>query len=328
MKIGVIGVGHLGSIHTRLWNENEDAELYGIYDIDKTKADSYAEAQGCKSFASLDEAVEECDAVTIATVTTDHYDTAIRFLEKGKHTLIEKPITASYEQAQRLIEAAKKSGSVIRVGHVERFNPAIASLSKEEINPLFIEAHRLSQFRPRATDVSVIHDLMIHDIDIVLWMAGSKVKNLSANGVAVLTDTIDICNARLEFESGLVANLTSSRISANPMRKMRLFQKDAYYSIDFGKPEVEVYNIKDGQDGDSENLALNLGSIDLGTTKRSIFYSKPELPTLNAIQEEQKGFLEAIKGGDSIGADAESAAEALRVAEEISEITSKNMPVK
>jgi predicted dehydrogenase len=318
MKIGVIGVGHLGSIHAKLWSENEDVELVGIYDTENEKAQNYAEALGIRNFADLEEVADACDAVTIATSTVHHHKVAKAMLEKGVHCLIEKPITATYEEAQDLIQTAEQNGAAIRVGHVERFNPALAALSDYKINPMFIEAHRLSQFRTRATDVSVIHDLMIHDIDIVLWLAQSKVKTIDANGVAVVTDTPDICNARITFENGMVANLTASRISANPMRKMRVFQKDAYFSIDFGKPDVEVYKIGDSE-AESEGAvpAMNLGSIDSGSVKRSIFYSKPNVEQTNAIAEEQKEFVKAAEGGNSLGADARSATEALRVAEEI-----------
>lgn len=318
MKIGVIGVGHLGSIHAKLWSENKDVELVGIYDTEHEKAQNYAEALGIKNFGSLEEAAEACEAVTIATSTVHHHGVAKTMLEKGVHCLIEKPITATYEEAVDLIETAERNGAAIRVGHVERFNPALAALGGYDINPMFIEAHRLSQFRTRATDVSVIHDLMIHDIDIVLWLAKNKVKTIDANGVAVVTDTPDICNARITFENGMVANLTASRISANPMRKMRVFQKDAYFSIDFGKPAVEVYSIGDeGSEKEGAVPAMNLGSIDSGSVKRSIYYSKPAVEATNAIAEEQKEFVKAAAGGESLGADAAAATEALRVAEEI-----------
>jgi predicted dehydrogenase len=320
MKVGVIGVGHLGSIHAKLWSENEDIELVGLYDVEQEKSKNFSEALGAKPFESISQAASECDAVTIATSTVHHHKVAKEFLEKGVHCLIEKPITATFEEAQDLIKTAKDNNAVIRVGHVERFNPALVALGKHSIEPMFIEAHRLSQFRSRATDVSVIHDLMIHDIDIVLSLANSPVKRIDANGVAVVTDTPDICNARISFENGMVANLTASRISANPMRKMRVFQKDAYFSIDFAKPAVEIYSIKEDDSTDSDaQPALNLGSIDAGTTKRSIFYSKPSIEQTNAIAEEQKEFIKAIKGGNNIGADAESATEALRVAEEITQ---------
>jgi len=327
-KVGVIGVGHLGSIHAKLWSENHEVELVGLYDIEHEKVSSFASALNIKAFESIEAAAEVCDAVTIATSTVHHFEVARHFLAKGVHCLIEKPITATYQEAESLIDLAKQTGAVIRVGHVERFNPAIAALKDYQIQPMFIEAHRLSQFRSRATDVSVIHDLMIHDIDIVLWLAQSKVESIDANGVAVITDTPDICNARIKFESGLVANLTASRISANPMRKMRVFQKDAYFSIDFGKPDVEVYSISDEneQSGNGSVPAMNLGSIDSGTTKRAIFYSKPEVESLNAIGEEQKEFVKAINGGKSIGADAEAAAEALRVAEDINQMVSLGNP--
>ncbi|MGA2298939.1 MAG: Gfo/Idh/MocA family oxidoreductase, partial [FCB group bacterium] len=192
VKISVIGTGHLGSIHARLWKNTINAELIGIFDIENKKADALSNELNCKIFSSINEALEASDAVTIAAPTSNHYEIAMKCLQQNKHCLIEKPITSNYLEAKSLIDEAQNKGLVIQVGHVERFNPALAALKDYKLNPVFIEAHRLSQFKPRATDVSVILDLMIHDIDIMLWLIKSKVKKIDANGVSILTDTPDI----------------------------------------------------------------------------------------------------------------------------------------
>jgi predicted dehydrogenase len=322
IKIGVVGTGHLGTIHTRLWKTHSNVELIGIYDVDTKRASKLAEEHGFTSFSTLDDAIANCDALTIAAPTSIHYEIAKKCIENNVHCLIEKPITENYSEAVDLINTAKKRNLVIQVGHVERFNPALAALKHYNLAPKFIEAHRLSQFKPRATDVSVIHDLMIHDIDIMLWLIDSKVSKIDANGVAILTDNIDIANARITFENGAVANLTASRISAKPMRKMRIFQKNAYISIDFGNQDVEVFRIKD--DGESstgtEIPAAMLGTIDSALDGKSIVYEKPIVVESNAIFEEQKAFVEAILNHSPVAVSAEEAAEALNIAEQINNL--------
>jgi len=320
IKVSVIGVGHLGSIHSKLWKQNERAELVGIYDVNTEAARIKAQELSVRLFETLDEAIEGADAVTIAVPTSEHYSVSMRCLEKGKHLLIEKPITHTYHQAVELINEATKRNVIVQVGHVERFNPAFISALSYDLHPLFIETHRLSQFRPRATDVSVIHDLMIHDIDIVLWLVKSPAKQISANGVAVLTDTADLANARVEFENGCVANFTASRISAAPMRKMRIFQKNAYLSLDFAKPSVEVYRLADTDEKSEGNPALMLGQIEQGTKQKNIMYEQPKVHQSNAIAEEQESFIASIIDDKPVSVTAGDAAEALRIAETISEI--------
>lgn len=321
LKVGVIGTGHLGRVHTMLWMKNTNIEFAGIYDANENRAEEIAKEFNCKVFKTMQETIESCDAVTISAPTVAHFEISKLFLEQGKHCFIEKPITANYNEAVELIEISKKNGTIIQVGHVERFNPAIASLKDMEINPIFIEAHRLSPFRPRAFDVSVIHDLMIHDIDIVLSLIKSKVNKIDANGVAVITHTPDICNARLTFENGSVANLTASRISANQMRKMRIFQKDAYFSIDFAKPDVDIFRLYDeGTEPKDYKPTTMLGSIDAGLKNKNIYFEKPIIPEINAIGEEQQAFVSAINDKTNVRVTAEDAAEALRIAEEISNL--------
>jgi len=318
VKIGVIGVGHLGSIHAKLWKNIEGAELVGIRDIVDEKNQQIANDLNVTAFSDLDEIIKSCDALTIAVPTSLHYEIALKCIEAGKHCLIEKPITSTYIEAKKLIELARQKDVIIQVGHVERFNPAIAALKDYDLKPLFIESHRLGQFKPRARDVSVIHDLMIHDIDIILWLVGSKVKSIDANGVNVLTDTTDIANARITFENGCVANITASRISAHPMRKMRIFQKDAYLSLDFQEQKVEVFKIYDDDESPTGGIpATMLGSIDTGLKNKNIFFEAPPVIKTNAIAEEQSAFIRAINkvADNPVGAD--EAAEALKVAEQI-----------
>lgn len=321
IKIGVIGTGHLGSIHTKLWKNNPHIELVGVFDVDSQKSEKIASEFGCRHFNELDSLLENVQAVTIATTTTTHFEISKNCIFKGIHCLIEKPITQTYLEAVELIKIAKETNVKIQVGHVERFNPALISLRQYQLQPLFIEAHRLSQFKSRATDVSVILDLMIHDIDIMLWLIKSKVKNIYANGVSVLTDTTDIANARITFENGAVANLTSSRITAKPMRKMRLFQRNAYISIDFAKQDVEVFRLlKDGEANSGFAIpASMLGAIDEAVKNQKIVFEKPQVVSINAIEEEQKAFIESIINNSPIAVSAEDAAEAIRIAELITE---------
>lgn len=320
LKVSVIGTGHLGSIHARLWAGEMNSTLIGIYDLDAERAKEIAAENNCKNFSTLDECIAESDAVTIAAPTSLHYEIACKCIENNTHCFIEKPITTTYEEAQDLILKAKEKNVMVQVGHVERFNPALSAIKNYELDPMFIEAHRLAQFKPRATDVSVILDLMIHDIDIMLWLVNSKVKHIDANGVAVLTETPDICNARITFENGAVANLTASRISARPMRKMRLFQNNAYISLDFGNSDVEVYRIMDGANQSDMVPATMLGTIEAGTQDKMIGFEKPVVPQINAIAEEQKAFAEAIINNSPIAVTAEEAANALKIAEEIAEL--------
>lgn len=316
LKIGVIGTGHLGKIHTKLWKENKSAHLTGIFDADSEKAKSIADEFNITAFNSINELLENVDAVTISSPTSTHFEIAELCINKGVHCFIEKPITSKYFEAERLISLAENKNIIIQVGHVERFNPAISAASKYNLEPRFIETHRLSQFKPRATDVSVVHDLMIHDIDILLNLVKSPLKSVDANGVNVLTETTDIANARLTFENGAVANITASRITAKPMRKMRIFQKDMYLSIDFSIPELEVFKILNDNEHISDGSpATMLGSINQGTQNKNIYYLKPKITQVNAISEEQYAFSDSITKGNPVSVKADEAAQALLVAE-------------
>lgn len=295
-RIGVIGTGHLGTLHAKMLSQISAAEFVGVYDVDSSRSSSVAATHGVRSFGRVDELLDAVDAVTVATVTSTHYEVAKAALAAGKHTLVEKPITSTTEQAKELVDLASSRGLTLQVGHVERFNPAILALEPHLLRPLFIESHRLAQFNPRGADVAVVLDLMIHDIDLILSLVGSAVERIDANGVAVVSDTPDIANARIQFENGCVANVTASRISQNKMRKMRLFQHDAYISIDFAQPVAEVFRLVDEGDQQAKPTML-LGKIDQGSRKRLIVYEQPEIPQVNALLEEMRSFVDCIVHG-------------------------------
>ncbi len=324
LRIAVLGVGHLGSIHARLWTQQQRAALAGVYDTDVERVKAKAQELGVKAYADVASCLEECDAVTIAVPTVAHEEIALQCVSAGKHCLIEKPIAHSVPAAENIIREAHARGVCLQVGHVERFNPALRAASAFHLEPHFIEAHRLSQFRPRATDVSVIHDLMIHDIDIVLSMVASPVTRVTANGVSVLTETVDLVHARLDFANGTVANLSASRISASPMRTMRIFQKGMYLSIDFAKPGLDVFRVYDDDAGGvpptgTSIPASMLGDIDAAPEKRKIMFDQPSVEQRNAISDEQTAFVDSILDGAPIAVSGEDALNALRIASMIEE---------
>ncbi|HZV13390.1 MAG TPA: Gfo/Idh/MocA family oxidoreductase [Candidatus Kapabacteria bacterium] len=318
LRVGVIGVGHLGSIHAALWKEVSGAELEGVFDTDSASAERIAAKHGVTAYQSIEQMLNAVDAVSIVTPTSYHYETALLALNAGKHCMIEKPITSTVQQAKEIAALAGKKKLKIQVGHIERFNPALLALEKTMINPLFIESHRLAQFSPRATDVAVVHDLMIHDIDVILSLVQSPVVQIDANGVSVVSDTVDIANARIRFANGCVANVTASRISQRQMRKMRIFQNDAYISIDFAQPVVEVFKLIDS-DAQSAGAAptMKLGQIEKGKQKRTIVYEQPEIKQVNALKHELELFRNAIVNDTPTVVTAEEGTQALEVAEEI-----------
>lgn len=289
LRIGVFGVGHLGKYHLNNWQEIEDVTLVGFCDPDDKCAAPVEEKYKIKRYLNPEELMDNCDVVDVVAPTPFHFELCAMALRKGKHVFVEKPLTNTMDEARTLIKLAKESNVKFQVGHVERFNPAFLSLDKSSLNPMFIEVHRLAQFNPRGTDVSVILDLMIHDIDIILNIVKSNVSYISANGVAVMSDTPDIANVRIEFDNGCVANLTSSRISLKKMRKMRLFQKDAYIGIDFLDKKTEV--IKIDAPGDK-----NVFSFDIETNhgKKTIGIANPVIANVNAIKMELEEFKNSI----------------------------------
>ncbi len=292
LKIGVFGAGHLGKIHIQQWKEIEGIEIVGFYDPNDENAASAIDQYGVKRYSESNSLLQLCDAVDIVSNTTHHFEIAKAALLLGKHIFVEKPFTNTLEEAQELIKLIKEANVKCQVGHVERFNPALLALGDMNIQPMFIETHRLATFNPRGTDVSVILDLMIHDIDIVLHLVKSPVKRISASGVAVLSETPDIANARIEFDNGCVANLTSSRISLKRMRKMRLFQRDAYISVDFLDKRTEVIKLTD--EGENPKGIMDVPLEMANGDKKILSVNMPEIPAINAINAELSEFARAI----------------------------------
>lgn len=311
LKVGVLGAGHLGKIHLRLLKQSELYELVGFYDADESNAKKVEAEFGYTYFNSIEKLIDSVDVVDIVTPTLSHYDCAKQAISKGKHIFIEKPISNTVEEAETIRALVAEHGVKGQVGHVERFNPAFKAV-KDQINtPMFIEAHRLAEFNPRGTDVPVVLDLMIHDIDIILSVVNSKVKQISASGVSVISDTPDIANARIEFTNGCVANLTASRISLKNMRKTRFFQKDAYISVDFLEKKCEVVKMKDAPEepGDFDMILQNAEGV-----KKQIYFDNPTIPANNAILEELETFAHAIKTNTKPIVTLHDGTEALRVA--------------
>lgn len=287
LKVGVLGAGHLGRIHIKLLLELTDLyEFVGFFDPSKENSAKVAEEFGIKAFDSVEAILDEVDVIDIVTPTLSHYECAKMAMKRFKHTFIEKPITNTVEDAKHLIALSQEADVKVQVGHVERFNPAYVAAREEIQQPMFIEGHRLASFNPRGTDVSVVLDLMIHDLDIILNLVQSNVRKVSANGVSILSGTPDIANARIEFDNGCVANLTASRVSMKNMRKMRLFQKNAYIAVDFGNAEAEGYQLSE----EASPIAIDTGNDE----KKYIKIKNFEVKATNAIKEELRSFANAI----------------------------------
>ncbi|WP_299432642.1 Gfo/Idh/MocA family oxidoreductase [uncultured Maribacter sp.] len=316
LKVGVLGAGHLGKIHLRLLNESNKYTLIGFYDPDAINGKKVADQFGYTYFDNINALIDAVDVVDIVTPTLSHYDCAKKAIEKGKHIFIEKPITNTLEEAEELISLATKNNVKGQVGHVERFNPAFSAVKNSIDAPMFIETHRLAEFNPRGTDVPVVLDLMIHDIDAILSVVKSKVIKVNASGVSVISKSPDIANARLEFENGCVANLTASRISLKNMRKSRFFQKDAYISVDFLEKKVEVVKMKDAPEktGDFDMILQNAEG-----EKKQIYFENPEIETNNAILDELETFADAINSNSTPIVTLQDGTAALKVALEIIE---------
>ncbi len=316
IKVGVIGTGHLGKIHTKLFKEVANCELVGIYDRDLERAKQVAGEFKVKSFDDPDKLLNEIDAVDIVATTSAHYELVKLAFEKNKHVFVEKPITAHIWEAEELIKIAEEKKLILQVGHIERFNPALISLEKYHLDPLFVQTDRLAQFNPRGTDVAVVLDLMIHDIDIILSLIKSDVKTVSASGIPVVSDTLDIANARIEFENGAIANVTASRISQKKMRKMRMFQRDAYISLDFITGVSEVFRLLP-PDQKPKGLFKTFGEIGIGDKKKIVAYEQPKFKEVNALKLELELFVDAIVKGETPIVSGKDGLKALRVAEMI-----------
>jgi predicted dehydrogenase len=295
LKIGILGVGHLGKIHLKNWLEIKGVEIVGFYDPNELSAIEIEREYRIQSFSTPESLIDVVDAVDIVAPTNFHFELCEIAIKKGKHVFVEKPMCDTMEEAQQLVKLVKEAKIKFQVGHVERFNPAFLSLKGVMMDPMFIEVHRLAQFNPRGTEVSVILDLMIHDIDIVLNLVKSEVKQVQASGVAVMTNTPDIANVRIEFTNGCVANLTSSRISMKKMRKIRLFQRDAYIGIDFLEKKSEIITMN----SNDPNAALNF-DIDTREGKKSISIIHPDIHDVNAIKQELEYFRDAIIYNQSV----------------------------
>lgn len=314
LKAGVLGAGHLGKIHLRLLQESEKYDLVGFYDIDENSGRKVQEEFGYKYFNNLDDLIAAVDVVDVVTPTLSHFEVGQKTIKAGKHLFVEKPITNTVEEAEQLVKLAKEYNVKGQVGHVERFNPAFQAVTDKFENPMFIEAHRLAEFNPRGTDVPVVLDLMIHDIDAILSVVKSEVKEIQASGVSVISDTPDIANARILFENGCVANLTASRISLKNMRKSRFFQRDAYISVDFLEKKCEVVKMKDAPEvpGDFDMILQNAEGL-----KKQIYFDNPEVNPNNAILEELNSFAAAIENNTTPIVSLEQGTQALRVAKQI-----------
>ncbi|CAI8302842.1 MAG: scyllo-inositol 2-dehydrogenase (NAD(+)) [Formosa sp. Hel3_A1_48] len=314
LKVGVLGAGHLGKIHLKLLQQSEKYDLVGFYDPDIANGQRVAEEFNYNYFENLDDLIDAVDVVDIVTPTLSHYNCAIKAITKGKHIFIEKPITNTVEEAEQIRLLVSENNLRGQVGHVERFNPAFKAIKSEIKLPMFIETHRLAEFNPRGTDVPVVLDLMIHDIDIILSVVNSPVQSINASGVSVISETPDIANARIEFENGCVANLTASRISLKNMRKSRFFQKDAYISVDFLEKKVEVVKMKDAPQypGDFDMVLQNAEGL-----KKQIYFENPEIKPNNAILDELETFADAITTNTTPIVTLRDGTNALRVAHQI-----------
>jgi predicted dehydrogenase len=315
VKVGVVGVGHLGQHHVKHFASLPDADLIGIYDLDTARASDIAKQFKTKSFSSIDDILADCDAISIVTPTTQHAEIAELCIKTGKHVFIEKPITKTVAEADHLLSLTQKNGTVIQVGHIERLNPALLALKDFELKPKFIEVQRLAPYTVRGTEVPVVLDLMIHDIDIILSLVNSPVKNIRASGVSIMTNSVDIANARVRFENGTVANLTSSRIAQNKVRKLKFFQRDMYVTIDFLQGLTEVYRAIDSDAQSSKALVTAPLNNDGG--HRAIVYEKPTIEKIDALRLELTNFLDSIQGKSKPIVDGKAGRDALEVATNI-----------
>ncbi len=314
LKIGVIGTGHLGKFHIKMFKQIDNCELVGIFDVDQSAANEAGNEFHIKVFYSIDELLNEVNAVSIAAFTSAHFELSKKCLERNIHVFVEKPITASIPEAEALVKIASERKLNLQVGHVERFNPALISLEQYILQPMFIQTDRLAQFNPRGTDVAVVLDLMIHDIDIILSLVKSEVKDIVASGVAVVSNNIDIANARIQFENGAVANVTASRISQKRMRKMRIFQRDNYIALDFITGVSEVYRLIPVDEKVDAGL-ISFGEIGIGDKKKRVIYEQPEIKEINALKYELELFINSVLNKERPVVSGEDGLKALKVAE-------------
>ena len=313
VNIGVIGVGHLGVHHASHLAKIKNANLVGVFDTNLERAEEISKKINTAIFQSVDNLLENVEAVSIVTPTSTHRDVAEKCIKKGKHVFIEKPITSSVKDAEHLIELSKKHNVIIQVGHIERFNPALLALSNLEIDPKYIEVHRMAPFMSRGTDVPVVLDLMIHDIDLILSFINSPVKEIYANGVSIMTNSVDIANARIKFENGSIANITSSRVAKDRVRKIKIFQQDLYVTIDFLAGISEVYKAMGASQSDPDAI-MSAPLVEKDGKHRQIFYEKPKVKKTDALKAELKNYLNAVLGKEKPMVDGFAGKQALDVA--------------
>ena len=313
VNIGVIGVGHLGVHHASHLAKIKNANLVGVFDTNLERAEEISKKINTAIFQSVDNLLENVEAVSIVTPTSTHRDVAEKCIKKGKHVFIEKPITSSVKDAEHLIELSKKHNVIIQVGHIERFNPALLALSNLEIDPKYIEVHRMAPFMSRGTDVPVVLDLMIHDIDLILSFISSPVKEIYANGVSIMTNSVDIANARIKFENGSIANITSSRVAKDRVRKIKIFQQDLYVTIDFLAGISEVYKAMGASQSDPDAI-MSAPLVEKDGKHRQIFYEKPKVKKTDALKAELKNYLNAVLGTEKPMVDGFAGKQALDVA--------------
>ena len=318
LRIGIAGIGHLGRHHLRLLQEVKGVELVGCYDTDP-EVQQRERDKGIRVYETYEELLRDVDAVDLVVPTDVHYPLAQKALITGKHVFLEKPITETLDQGRRLVDLAQSQNLTFQIGHIERFNPAITSLQATDLAPRFIESHRLSQFQQRGTEVAVILDLMIHDIDIILSLVKSPVQHVDASGVPVITNSVDIANARITFENGCVANITASRISQKPMRKLRIFQQAAYISIDFQQNTSEIYRLRNAGEESAVSFPIILGELEFDGIKKQIVYEQPDIQETNALKDELQSFVHAIETGERPIVTGEDGIRALEVAQLIQE---------
>ena len=313
VNIGVIGVGHLGVHHASHLTKIKNANFVGFFDSDPQRAEEISKKLNTKSFDSIDSLLDNVEALSIVTPTPTHRSVAEKCIKKGKHVFIEKPITSSVDDAEYLIELAKKYSAIIQVGHIERFNPALLALSNLEIEPKYIEVHRMAPFTSRGTDVPVVLDLMIHDIDLILSFISSPVEEIYANGVSIMTNSVDIANARIKFENGSIANITSSRVAKDRVRKIKMFQQDLYVTIDFLAGISEVYKAMGATQNDPEAI-MSAPLVGADGKHKQIFYEKPTVKKTDALKAELKNYINAVLGKEKPMVDGFAGKQALDVA--------------
>ncbi|MDO5655403.1 MAG: Gfo/Idh/MocA family oxidoreductase [Flavobacteriaceae bacterium] len=315
IKVGVAGAGHLGKIHLKLLQQSSEYELIGFYDTDRENALQLEQTLGYTFYSDLDKLLDQIDVLDIVTPTLSHFDLATKAIEKSKHIFIEKPVTNTLEEAIELRKMLNDKNLKCQVGHVERFNPAFTAVRPFIQNPMFIETHRLAEFNPRGTDVPVVLDLMIHDLDIILSVVDAPVKEIHSSGVCVISDTPDIANARIEFENGCVANVTTSRISMKNMRKSRFFQRDAYISVDFLTKKSEIIRMEDATEENTDEFSMILENAE--KQKKKIYFENPDIQLNNAILDELNSFADSIKNDNPVIVPIEDGIRALELAIEI-----------